>query len=36
MDNVLGTAVNSIFKGQKLDKQNEEGFYSPEGFPSFM
>jgi hypothetical protein len=36
LDDDLGTADNSDLVWQQLDKQDEEGFYSPEGFPSFM
>ncbi len=30
----LGTTGNSNQQGQQVNKQEEEGFYSPEGFPS--
>jgi hypothetical protein len=35
LDDDLGTAENNYNHGQQMDKQKEEGFYSPEGFPSF-
>jgi hypothetical protein len=34
LDYDLGTTGNSNQQGQQVEKQEEEGFYSPEGFPS--
>jgi hypothetical protein len=36
LDDDLGTADDCDLIGLQLDKQDEEGFYSPEGFPSFI
>jgi hypothetical protein len=33
-DDDLGTAGRSNLLGQEMDKQEDEGFYSPEGFSS--
>jgi hypothetical protein len=34
LDDDLGTTGHSNYQGKQMDKQEEEGFYSPEGFPS--
>jgi hypothetical protein len=34
LDDNLGTAELNYNHGQQMDKQKDEGFYNPEGFPS--